>query len=46
MYGDILLTGSSETRDEVAISSVVLDNPERFYLNSFVLVLGSMTLKF
>ncbi len=34
-YGDILLTGSSETQDEVAISSVVLDNPEGFYLNSF-----------
>ena len=34
-YGDILLTGSSETPDEVAMSSVVLDNPEGFYLNSF-----------
>ncbi|MDP5201229.1 restriction endonuclease subunit S [Flavobacterium sp. DG2-3] len=34
-YGDILLTGSSETPHEVGMSSVVLDNLKGFYLNSF-----------
>lgn len=34
-YGDILLTGSSETPAEVGMSSVVLDNLEGYYLNSF-----------
>lgn len=34
-YGDILLTGSSETPEEVGMSSVVLDNIEGYYLNSF-----------
>lgn len=34
-YGDILLTGSSETPDEVGMSSVVLDNLNGYYLNSF-----------
>jgi type I restriction enzyme S subunit len=34
--GDVLFTGSSETPDEVGMSSVVLDEPsERIYLNSF-----------
>lgn len=34
-YGDILITGSSETTLEVGMSSVVLDNLEGYYLNSF-----------
>lgn len=34
-YGDILLTTSSETPDEVGMSSVVLDKIENIYLNSF-----------
>lgn len=34
-YGDILLTGSSETPQEVGMSSVVLDNLSGYYLNSF-----------
>ena len=34
-YGDILITGSSETPDEVGMSSVVLDDVKGFYLNSF-----------
>ena len=33
--GDILFTISSETPNEVGMSSVVLDNPGRLYLNSF-----------
>lgn len=34
--GDILFTGSSETREESGISSVVVSNPtEKIYLNSF-----------
>ena len=33
--GDILFTLSSETRDEVGISSVVLEEPGVLYLNSF-----------
>jgi type I restriction enzyme S subunit len=35
MFGDILFTTSSETADEVGVSSVVLDNFEECYLNSF-----------
>ena len=35
-YGDALFTGSSETPDECAMSSVVTEYPtENFYLNSF-----------
>jgi type I restriction enzyme S subunit len=34
-YGDILLTGSSETPEEVGMSSVVLDELSGYYLNSF-----------
>ena len=34
-YGDILLTGSSETPHEVGMSSVVLDELSGYYLNSF-----------
>jgi type I restriction enzyme S subunit len=34
-YGDILLTGSSETPEEVGMSSVVLDHLKGYYLNSF-----------
>ena len=35
-YGDVLFTGSSETQDECAISSVVSKEPaEKIYLNSF-----------
>ena len=34
-YGDILLTGSSETPEEVGMCSVVLDNLSGYYLNSF-----------
>ena len=35
-YGDALFTGSSETPDECAMSSVVTDHPsEKLYLNSF-----------
>ena len=35
-YGDILFTGSSETRDECGMSAVVVDRlKERVYLNSF-----------
>jgi type I restriction enzyme S subunit len=34
-YGDILLTGSSETPEEVGMSSVVLDDLAGYYLNSF-----------
>lgn len=34
-YGDILFTGSSETPDEVGISSVVLDDLGECYFNSF-----------
>ena len=34
-YGDILFTTSSETPDEVGMSSVVLDEIENIYLNSF-----------
>jgi type I restriction enzyme, S subunit len=34
-YGDILITGSSETPEEVGMSSVVLDDLKGFYLNSF-----------
>ena len=35
-YGDVLFTGSSETQDECAISSVVTKEPaEKIYLNSF-----------
>lgn len=33
--GDVLFTISSETRDEVGISSVVLDEIDELYLNSF-----------
>ncbi|MDA8255914.1 MAG: restriction endonuclease subunit S, partial [Betaproteobacteria bacterium] len=34
--GDILFTGSSETPDEVGMSSVVIESPkEALYLNSF-----------
>ena len=34
-YGDVFFTISSETPDEVAISSVLLDEVENTYLNSF-----------
>jgi len=34
-YGDILITGSSETPEEVGMASVVLDQLEGYYLNSF-----------
>ena len=34
-YGDILITGSSETPDELGMSSVVLDDVKGYYLNSF-----------
>ena len=34
-YGDIFFTTSSETADEVAMSSVLLDDIEECYLNSF-----------
>ena len=34
-YGDILITGSSETPQELGMSSIVLDNLEGYYLNSF-----------
>lgn len=34
-YGDIILTGSSETPQEVGMSSVVLDDLKGYYLNSF-----------
>ena len=34
-FGDILITGSSESPDEVGMSSVVLDNLDNTYLNSF-----------
>jgi type I restriction enzyme, S subunit len=34
-YGDILITGSSETPEDLGMSSVVLDNLVDHYLNSF-----------
>lgn len=34
-YGDILITGSSETPEEVGMASVVLDKLDGYYLNSF-----------
>ena len=34
-YGDILITGSSETLQEAGMSSVVLHDPGELYLNSF-----------
>lgn len=34
-YGDILITGSSETPQELGLSSVVLDYLQGYYLNSF-----------
>ena len=34
-YGDILITGSSETPHELGMSAVVLDDLKGFYLNSF-----------
>lgn len=34
-YGDVFFTTSSETPGEVAFSSVLLDNVENLYLNSF-----------
>jgi len=34
-YGDILLTGSSETPKEVGMSSIFLDNSKGYFLNSF-----------
>jgi type I restriction enzyme S subunit len=34
-YGDILITGSSETPDEVGMTSVILDEISGVYLNSF-----------
>lgn len=38
--GDILLTGSSESADEVAMSSVVVEEPDDpLYLNSFCMAL-------
>ncbi len=35
IYGDIFFTTSSETPDEVGMSSVLLDKTEELYLNSF-----------
>jgi restriction endonuclease S subunit len=35
IYGDILITGSSETPEELGMSSVVLDDLKGYYLNSF-----------
>jgi type I restriction enzyme S subunit len=35
MYGDILFTTSSETPEEVGMSSVLLDEIDELYLNSF-----------
>lgn len=34
-FGDILITGSSETPQELGMSSVVLDDLKGYYLNSF-----------
>lgn len=34
-YGDILITGSSETPQELGMSAVLLENLNGFYLNSF-----------
>jgi restriction endonuclease S subunit len=34
-FGDILFTGSSETPDEVGMSSVFLERLNKYYLNSF-----------
>ncbi|TKD66531.1 restriction endonuclease subunit S [Flavobacterium sp. ASW18X] len=34
-YGDILITGSSETPQELGMSSVVLDDLKGYFLNSF-----------
>ena len=34
-YGDVLFTTSSETPEEVGMSSVWLENTENTYLNSF-----------
>lgn len=34
-YGDILITGSSETPQEVGMTSVLLDDVKGYYLNSF-----------
>lgn len=34
-YGDILITGSSETPQELGMSSIVLDDLQGYYLNSF-----------
>jgi type I restriction enzyme S subunit len=34
-YGDILITGSSETPEELGMSSIVLDDLKDYYLNSF-----------
>ncbi len=36
-YGDILFTVSSETPDEIGMSSVLLDEVDEMYLNSFLL---------
>lgn len=43
-YGDVLITGSSETPDEVGFASVVLEKPfEKTYLNSFCFAFRSDT---
>lgn len=43
-YGDVLITGSSETPDEVGFASVVLEKPfEKIYLNSFCFAFRSDT---
>jgi len=34
-YGDILITGSSETPNELGMAAVILDDLEGYYLNSF-----------
>ncbi len=34
-YGDLFFTTSSETQQEIALSSVLLDKPRELYLNSF-----------
>lgn len=45
VYGDVLITGSSETPDEVGFASVVLEKPfEKTYLNSFCFAFRSDTL--
>ena len=44
-YGDVFFTTSSETPDEVGISSVLLDNVDELYLNSFCFGFRAFSLK-